>query len=150
MAMALRPLRGDLSTSSRWGSQALEVGLRPGRGGPDGGAVSESVDTSLAGFGGGRRPQSPGDRTGTPAALGYLLAVSRRTPVARSIGRNGQPRRPSARSCCFLSLLKTLAILGTDQKVHAVVNARAAISLAGFQVSIHCRSWVSTEVCVPA
>src|SRR5216684_5319737 len=41
MALALRPLRSDSSMKSRWGSQALAVGLRPG---------VESGDALLAGF----------------------------------------------------------------------------------------------------
>ena len=38
-------------------------------------------------------------------------AVSRRTPVACSIRRRGQPKRPSAITCSRFSLLKTLPML---------------------------------------
>src|SRR5882672_7955588 len=49
IAIALRPRPAPSSISSRYGSQALAAGARPGRIGHGGGPV-ESVDTSLAGF----------------------------------------------------------------------------------------------------
>jgi len=45
-------------------------------------AGAESVIASLAGFAG-SRPHLPGGRNAIPAALKYVAAVSRRTPVAR-------------------------------------------------------------------
>lgn len=127
MAIAFRPLVSDCSMKSRYGSQALADGFEAWL------AVSESVDTSMAGFevspvfpvqsgvvpaagsvdtcmaGFGRlRPQLPGGRTSIPAARRYPAAVSRRTPVAFSIRRSVQPNRPSAKICCRLSSLKTL------------------------------------------
>ena len=71
--------------------------------------MSESVFVSWA-FAGTRCPQPPGDRTPIPAALRYLPAVSRRTPVACSMRRKVHPSRPSAMTCCFFSSLKTLLI----------------------------------------
>ena len=71
-------------------------------------APVESVVTSLAGFDGGLRPQPRGGRTGMPAAFRYPAAVSRRTPVACSMRRTGQPSWPSAMTCFRFSSLKTL------------------------------------------
>ena len=84
-------------------------------------------------------PRPPGERIGTPAAWPYLLAVSRRTPIAFSIWRSVQPRRASARSRCFLSLLETLAIPGANQKFDAVVDAGTA------QVRRHAMSCIAWE-----
>lgn len=69
----------------------------------------KSVITSLAGFAV-HRPQPPGGRTAMPAAFRYWLAVSRRMRVACWIFRSGQPSRPSAKTCCFFSSFKTLAM----------------------------------------
>ena len=93
MAMALRPRSSASAISSRYGSQALALGARPGgNGSVDTGPVvagigeRESVDTSLvvagfgeagsvdtsvavAGFGGHARGRPPRPRTATPAAL---------------------------------------------------------------------------------
>ena len=69
----------------------------------------KSVITSLAGFAA-RRPQPPGGRTAIPAAFRYWLAVSRRMRVACWICRSGQPSRPRAKTCCFFSSFKTLAM----------------------------------------
>ena len=52
----------------------------------------------------------PRPRTLKPPALRYALAVSRRTPVASSMRRSDHPSRPSARTCCRFSSLKTLTI----------------------------------------
>jgi hypothetical protein len=87
-----------------------------------------------------------GGRTGTPAACGYALAVSR-TPVASSMRRSDQRSRPSAITCCRFSALKTLAIRAVGEPPIACVNVSApGAALAGFQVSINGRIWVSTEV----
>src|SRR5258708_24368723 len=96
MAMALRPRPSASTISSRYGSQALALGARPGSngrlgsvdtapemagfGGPESvdtaGVVAgfdglESVDTSgvVAGFGGHTPGRPPRSRTGIPAAF---------------------------------------------------------------------------------
>ena len=82
-----------------------------------------------------------------PATFRYALAVSRRTPVASSMRRSGQPRRPRARTCSRFSLLKTLAIPARELAPVAVVNVPTrSASLAGFQASFNGRFWVSPEV----
>src|SRR5579862_266811 len=86
----------------------------------------------MAGFEAARRPQPPGGRTAMPAAFRYALAVSRRTPVACSIRRSDQPRRPKAKTCCFLSSLKTLAIAAEAITPLAVVNVPEIISVGRF------------------
>src|SRR5579863_45455 len=136
--MALRPRESPSSIVSRYGEQALAVGLRPGEavgggatepansapkwvitslaGFAAGGsgligsaafAASRSVITSLAGFAG-ARPHLPGGRKAIPAALRYVAAVSRRTPVARWMRRSDHPSRPNAMTCCLFCSLKTL------------------------------------------
>jgi len=81
--LAFRPLLSDSSMKSKWGSQALAEGPRPGAGtgaGPGdtslagveagvAGSAANSGDASLAGFAGARRPQLPGARMATPAAF---------------------------------------------------------------------------------
>ena len=83
MTLAIRPLRSDSWVKSKYGSQALLVGQRPGSGtGAESGdtvgrfwpssasaRVDRSGDTSLAAFAGARRPQPPGARMAIPAAL---------------------------------------------------------------------------------
>src|SRR5260370_23762279 len=140
MAFALRLRESASAITSRKGSHALGLGVRP-RGGGHGarsgsgdtspvvavfggpGSVDtpavvagfagpESVDTPavVAGFGGHTSGRPPRARTATPAAFRYALAVSRRTEVASSIRLSDQPSRPSARICCFFSSPKTLPI----------------------------------------
>src|SRR5437660_4296500 len=137
MAIALRPRARASVITSRKGSQALALGARPGDGGH--GVPSESVDTSpvvagfggsgsvdtpavVAGFGGHTTGRPPRPRTPIPAAFRYALAVSLRTAVSCSIRRSDQPSRPSARTCCFLSSLKTLLILAQEHGSRAFVN----------------------------
>jgi hypothetical protein len=72
-------------------------------------AAPKSVITSLAGFGS-HRPQPLGGRTAIPAAFRYALAVSRRILVACWMRRSDQPSRPRAKTCCFFSSFKTLAM----------------------------------------
>ena len=80
MAIALRPRPSASAISSRYGSQALALGARPG--GTVAGSVDtsgvvagfegpESVDTSgvVAGFGGHTLGRPPRSRTGIPAAF---------------------------------------------------------------------------------
>src|SRR5207249_12064860 len=60
--------------------------------------------------------------------------------------RSDHPSRPSAITCSRFSALKTLAILAAGAKPTAHVNVSApGAALAGFQVSINGRFWVSTE-----
>jgi hypothetical protein len=119
-----------------------------------GGSAARSVDTSLAGFGrvGGHptgrfcRRRWRGSRIAIPAALMYALAVSRRTPVACSMRRSGHPSRPRARTCCFFpSPKKWPSRRGITHSTAASTSWGGATSLAGFQVSMTGRSWVSTE-----
>src|SRR5215469_3182554 len=106
---------------------------------------SDPVVTSLAAFAGTCRPHAPGARTAMPAALRYALPVSRRTPVACSIRRRDQPRRPNAITCCRFSSLKTL-LMPTKATLPSVVStSRDYFSLAGFEVAIIGRFWVATE-----
>src|ERR1051326_6037089 len=95
MALAFRPLLSDSSMKSKYGSQALLVGQRPGNGtGAESGdtvgrfwrrsasaSVDRSGDTSLAGFAGARRPQPPGARMAIPAALRLAPAGFRRMQI---------------------------------------------------------------------
>src|SRR5258705_1583675 len=128
MPIALRPRSTASTITSSNGAHAL---ARPGV--PRAATDSESVIASLAGFGSGRfsesviaslagfgRPHRPGARTATPAALKYAPAVSRRTPVASSIRRKLQPRRPNTSTCFCFSSLKTLAILGAADQIRAL------------------------------
>jgi hypothetical protein len=64
--------------------------------------------------------------------------------------RSDHPSRPSAITCCRFSALKTLAIPTAGAKPTAHVNVSApGAALAGFQVSINGRFWVSTEAVKP-
>src|SRR5688572_30862307 len=131
---------------SRYGSHALACGARAGGGGHGGGG--ESVDTSLemAGFAV-PSPGRPRPRTGMPAAFRYSLAVSRRMPVSRSIRRSGHPRRPSATTCCCRCVSKTFPMSTLEHRLRAEVNVSVDghQEMAGFEVSINGRFWVSTE-----
>jgi hypothetical protein len=69
---------------------------------------SDPVVTSMAGFAGVPRPHPPGGRKETPAVRRYRPAVSRRTPVSRSMRRSDHPSRPRAMTCCCFFSLKTL------------------------------------------
>src|SRR5438874_6940664 len=61
--------------------------------------------------------------------------------------RSDHPSRPSAITCCRFSALKTLAIPAAGAKPTAQVDVSApGAALAGFQVSINGRFWVSTDV----
>ena len=60
--------------------------------------------------------------------------------------RSDHPSRPSAITCCRFSALKTLPIPAAGVQPTAQVNISApGAALAGFQVSINGRFWVSTE-----
>jgi len=60
--------------------------------------------------------------------------------------RSDHPSRPSAITCSRFATLKTLDIPAAGTKPVAAVNVPApATGVAGFQVSISGRFWVSTE-----
>src|SRR5208282_461252 len=104
----------DLPLLEGFSGLGLGLGLQLGsRGsaisGMAGFAAPESVITSLAGFGL-HRPQPLGGRTAIAAAFRYAPAVSRRIPVACWMRRSDQPSRPRAKTCCFFSSFKTLAM----------------------------------------
>ena len=66
--------------------------------------------------------------------------------MASSIRLSDQPSRPSARTCCFFSSPKTLPIPAVDHDPRAFVNVSDQLTLvAGFQVSLSGRFWVSPE-----
>jgi len=66
--------------------------------------------------------------------------------VASSVRRSDQPSRPSAITCSRFATLKTLPIPAAGKAPTAAVKVSApAIGVAGFQVSITGRFWVSTE-----
>jgi hypothetical protein len=113
MAMALRPRRSASAISSRYGSHALALGARLGRG-----TVPESVDTSalVAGFAGSESVDT------SPEMAGFDWPGSVDTVGGEIAGfALDSPGRPRQR-------------LGRRQLI------------AGFEVSINCRFWVSTEV----
>src|SRR2546427_9758418 len=105
--MGLRPGAGTGGASN--GSLGTEsVDTAGPLAGFAGAAGPESVDTSLAGFGG--RPHRRGGPTAIPAAFREALTVSRRTPVVSSMRRSDHPSRPRAITCCALSALPTIAL----------------------------------------
>src|SRR5271155_915582 len=107
-------------------------------------AAPESVITPLAGFGS-YRPQPLGGRTAIPAAFRWPLAVSRRIPVACWMRRSDQPSRPRAKTCCFFSSFKTLAMPTEPTSLRGIQCPGRLLSLAGFQVIISGRFWVIAE-----
>src|ERR1700745_1054766 len=97
----------------------------------------------MAGFAGARRPH-PGKHTTTPAAFKYPLAVSLRTPVASSMRRKDHPSFPNAITCCFFFSLKTL--LMPREPIRALLGVNVpGFAMAGFQVTLHGRIWVTAE-----
>jgi len=62
----------------------------------------DTAGTAMAGLAV-RSLSRPGPRTARPAARKCALAVSRRTPVCRSMRRSDQPSRANATICCCLS-----------------------------------------------
>ena len=107
--------------------------------------ASDPVVTSLAGFAGGRRPHAPGGRTPIPAAFRYAPAVSRRTPVSCSMRRKGHPSRPRATTCCFFLRSRRCSYRRRLQCLAPESTSRALFSLAGFQVTLIVRFWVTAE-----
>src|SRR5262245_29188623 len=59
--------------------------------------------------------------------------------------RNGHPSFPSAITCCFFSSLKTLLMPREPIKALLAVNVLGS-ALAGFQVTLFGRIWVTPEV----
>src|SRR5271166_4599468 len=59
--------------------------------------------------------------------------------------RKGHPSFPSAMTCCFFSSLKTL--LMPTEPIRAPVGVNVpGLPMAGFQLTLHGRIWVTTEV----
>lgn len=59
--------------------------------------------------------------------------------------RNGHPSRPSAITCCRFSSLKTLLMPTKATVPMSESTSQALFSLAGFQVTIIGRFWVTAE-----
>src|SRR5262249_11740962 len=72
-----------------------------------------------------------------PAPFRYALAVSRRTPVACSMRRSGQPSRPKARICCRLSSPKILAMPTGEHGLIRRVNVLGRGYLTGRFSDVH-------------
>src|SRR6266404_48457 len=60
--------------------------------------------------------------------------------------RKGHPSRPRAITCCFFASLKTLLIPTKATALRRNQRPRASFSLAGFQVTLIGRFWVTAEV----
>src|ERR1700733_9243931 len=60
--------------------------------------------------------------------------------------RSGHPSRPKAITCCFLASVKTLLISTKATRLTPKSTSRASFSLAGFQVTLIGRLWVTPEV----
>ena len=60
--------------------------------------------------------------------------------------RSGHPSRPRAITCCFLASVKTLLISTKATCLTPKSTSRASFSLAGFQVTLIGRFWVTPEV----
>src|SRR5450755_2187780 len=59
--------------------------------------------------------------------------------------RSGHPSRPRAITCCFFASLKTLLIPTKAKCLAPESTSRASFSLAGFQVTLIGRFWVTPE-----
>src|SRR3954453_23215297 len=62
--------------------------------------------------------------------------------------RSDHPSRPNAMICCFLSSFKTLLTITEGIPSRCNQCPERCLSLAGFQVIIHGRFWVFTEVVI--
>ena len=82
---------------------------------------------------------------GAELTLRVAPAVSQRTPVSCSMRRSGHPSRPRAITCCFFASLKTLLISTKAKCLTPKSTSRASFSLAGFQVTLIGRFWVTPE-----
>src|SRR6266852_5095425 len=60
--------------------------------------------------------------------------------------RSGHPSRPRAMTCCFFASLKTLLISTKATALRRNQRPRASSSLAGFEVTLIGRFWVTPEV----
>ena len=157
MAIALRPRPRASTISARYGSQALALGARPGgagglgsvdtRSGMAGFGAPGSVDTAVvvAGFGGHTPGRPPRSRTGIPPLSG------RRSPF-----RDGRPSpaqsaagtSPIGRGCVFAVVSRRprrCSCLRRNICSSPASTSRPSAVVAGFQVSINGRFWVSTE-----
>jgi hypothetical protein len=63
--------------------------------------------------------------------------------------RKGHPSRPRAITCCFFASLKTLLIPTKATALRRNQRPRASFSLAGFEVTLIGRFWVTPEVQTP-
>ncbi len=86
---------------------------------------------------------------GAELTLRVAPAVSQRTPVSCSMRRSGHPSRPRAMTCCFFASLKTLLISTKAICLTPKSTSRASFSLAGFQVTLIGRFWVTPEASHP-
>src|ERR1700728_3482139 len=59
--------------------------------------------------------------------------------------RSGHPSRPRAITCCFFASFKTLLISTKATCLTPKSTSRASFSLAGFQVTLIGRFWVTPE-----
>src|SRR6266851_5316095 len=59
--------------------------------------------------------------------------------------RSGHPSRPRAMTCCFFASLKTLLISTKATALRRNQRPRASSSLAGFEVTLIGRFWVTPE-----
>src|SRR5260370_12825285 len=59
--------------------------------------------------------------------------------------RSGHPSRPRGMTCCFFASLKTLLIPTKATALRWNQRPRASLSLAGFQVTLIGRFWVTPE-----
>src|SRR5712691_2108060 len=62
--------------------------------------------------------------------------------------RKGHPSRPRAMTCCFFASLKTLLIPTKATALRRNQRPRASFSLAGFQVTLIGRFWVTAEAAI--
>ena len=62
--------------------------------------------------------------------------------------RNGHPSRPRAITCCRFASLKTLLISTKATALRRNQRPRASFSLAGFQVTLIGRFWVTAEAVI--
>src|SRR4051812_49076190 len=60
--------------------------------------------------------------------------------------RSDQPSRPRAKTCCFFSSFKTLAMPPEPTSLRGIQCPGRLLSLAGFQVIITGRFWVSLRL----
>ena len=66
--------------------------------------------------------------------------------MACSMRRKGHPSFPSAMTCCFFSSLKTLLMPKEPISAPLGVNV-PGLPMAGFQLTLHGRIWVTPEDC---